>query len=304
MISLLTLLATTAVFQVGCVNILPSSNDGETYSNNNNVYVMIPATGIINNNGELNFYYTVQLGISSNIATSLDTGPDTLQQYTYYVSFDNQKRFDNLEGAKTQLLELSTAVGNVDYLRYLYEVGIDFTSSKCEQDFNASTLLISTSFTIDIDLWFKYFDNTTNSVKDVVIQLNDFLDFDYTINLNNSTNTVFKDSIQNYVFGVSGFSAQQDIRYSTYKTKQVLFFNIDNTIKNWVGDGSMYQQGYTDGYNKGTSESLNNINPLMLAFNGISKVLNLEIFPNFKIAYIVAFSLLVMLVRFALSFFH
>ena len=65
-----------------------------------------------------------------------------------------------------------------------------------------------------------------------------------------------------------------------------------------------FDLGYTNGLNDGISKSLEDVNPLLVAFNSISKVLDLELFPGFKLSYGVGFGFACGIVLMILKFFH
>lgn len=83
--------------------------------------------------------------------------------------------------------------------------------------------------------------------------------------------------------------------YSTY-TKNV------GTYQDGYNVG--FNLGYNNGLNEGISKSLEDVNPLLIAFNSISKVLDIELFPGFKLGYGVGFGFACGIVLMILKFFH
>ena len=86
-----------------------------------------------------------------------------------------------------------------------------------------------------------------------------------------------------------------DITYIT--TQGELWYNYQGGAV----DPSAIQDAYDKGYSDATKSGLG-LNWLQSAFNAITNILNIEILPNIKIAYLVAIPLLIELVLFVLRF--
>lgn len=100
------------------------------------------------------------------------------------------------------------------------------------------------------------------------------------------------------------FNYDKESDYTTFNCIFQFYSNF-KLLTSSYDDG--YNQGYDTGYNVGLDAGLNQnpnlVNPFFIAFNGINAFMNLEIFPNFKIGYLVGFSIVVGLVSFVLHFF-
>ena len=86
-----------------------------------------------------------------------------------------------------------------------------------------------------------------------------------------------------------------DITYIT--TQGELWYNYQSGAVDPTAIQEAYDKGYSDAIKSGTG-----LNWLQSAFNMISNILNIEILPNIKIAYLVAIPLLIELVLFVLRF--
>ena len=129
--------------------------------------------------------------------------------------------------------------------------------------------------------------------------------FTYYLNLssfghNNNINEMYMSILQQGAPNVTADTFIQDIYVYdiTYITTQ------GETWYNYQGgavDPSAIQEAYDKGYSDATKSGLG-LNWLQSAFNAITNILNIEILPNIKIAYLVAIPLLIELVLFVLRF--
>ena len=129
--------------------------------------------------------------------------------------------------------------------------------------------------------------------------------FTYYLNLsrfgnNNNISEMYMSLMQqgNPNIGFNDFIQDIFVYDITYITTQ------GETWYNYQGgsvDPSAIQEAYDKGYSDATKSGLG-LNWLQSAFNAITNILNIEILPNIKIAYLVAIPLLIELVLFVLRF--
>lgn len=119
----------------------------------------------------------------------------------------------------------------------------------------------------------------------------------------------FSDSTR-YLFTSTNFdwSTTDIVTYNDYFSFSHTFQFYSTYSKN-VGtyqDGYNigYDLGYNNGLNDGISKSLEDVNPMLIAFNSIGKVLDLELFPGFKLSYGIGFAFACGIVLMILKFFH
>lgn len=93
---------------------------------------------------------------------------------------------------------------------------------------------------------------------------------------------------------------QKSCNFATWYYSQEEIGNIIN---------ENYQTGFNNGYNTGYTEGMNSgsqsdMNPLLMAFNGVGDILNMELFPNFKLWYLLGIPLILSLIFLILKAFH
>ena len=129
--------------------------------------------------------------------------------------------------------------------------------------------------------------------------------FTYYLNLssfghNNNVSDMYMSIVQYGAPNVTADTFIQDIFVYdiTYITTQ------GETWYNYQGgsvDSSAIQEAYDKGYSDATKSGIG-LNWLQSAFNMIANILNIEVLPNIKIAYLVAIPLLIELILFVLRF--
>ena len=130
--------------------------------------------------------------------------------------------------------------------------------------------------------------------------------FTYYLNLssfgnNNNISEMYMSIMQQGLPNVTADTFIQDIYVYdiTYITTQgELWYNYQD---GGTCDPAEIQASYDKGYSDATKSGLG-LNWLQSAFNAITNILNIEILPNIKIAYLVAIPLLIELVLFVLRF--
>ena len=129
--------------------------------------------------------------------------------------------------------------------------------------------------------------------------------FTYYLNLssfgnNNNITQMYMSIMQQGDINVEFNSFMQDIYVYdiTYITTQgETWYNYQSGAVDPTAIQEAYDKGYSDAVKSGTG-----LNWLQSAFNMITNILNIEILPNIKIAYLVAIPLLIELVLFVLRF--
>lgn len=123
----------------------------------------------------------------------------------------------------------------------------------------------------------------------------DFSKLDYVNNGNYYSSTI--------IFN-SGFTYDKESDYTSFNCVFQFYSNFKGLSSSYEdGYNKGYDSGYNVGYSSGISQNPNLINPFALVFSGINNILSIEIFPNFKLLYVVGFGLFVGLLIFILGFF-
>ena len=129
--------------------------------------------------------------------------------------------------------------------------------------------------------------------------------FTYYLNLssfghNNNVNEMYMSIVQYGAPNVTADTFIQDIFVYdiTYITTQgETWYNYQNGAVDPTAIQEAYDKGYNDAIKSGTG-----LNWLQSAFNMIANILNIELLPNIKLAYLVAIPLLIELILFVLRF--
>ena len=201
-----------------------------------------------------------------------------------------------------------------DYLRFLSSVNIALKIS----NFTFSNYLIVDGIVLNLTALSSIslnFDNPnktntfTTSSEFASITTDDFvtLAFDSSYAPSDSQATEFLNKYETEIVGNSNFSPSNGLIFfnsSVYRS------NIDISSYNkllvtaiYEDTTKAYNEGYNTGYNVGIEKGINGSNPFTLVFSGINDILSIEIFPNFKLIYVVGFGLFVGLLIFILGFF-
>ena len=129
--------------------------------------------------------------------------------------------------------------------------------------------------------------------------------YTYYLNLssfgtNNNIQEMYMSILQQGMTGIEFNDFMQDIYIYdiTYITTQgETWYNYQGGTVDSTAMQEAYDKGYSDAIKSGTG-----LNWLQSAFNMITNILNIEILPNIKIAYLVAIPLLIELILFVLRF--
>ena len=214
---------------------------------------------------------------------------------------------DNLSTSSSIFIsnDLLSKVG-YDFMSNLYYVNISLQNYNYNLSANETELDLNFSCDVFLDIRFLYYSNNNYFSLSFNKTFNNLINVNYKYVVSDGLNTDLNNSLE-YYFTKQEVSDSIDRVYinthfnslllDNYKQVEYNLSNVYNAEKNG------FDKGREVGFNEGLKKSLNDVNPITLAFNGISNVLNIEIFPGFKLAYGIMFALMVMLVRFALSFF-
>lgn len=213
--------------------------------------------------------------------------------------------------------DYNSLITDFNYLSHLTNYDLDFSNFSLV--YNRSNRDGINSLTLNCDLsisfQFSYRVSTSNDIR--------------SFNVVNSYKSIFGES--GFIFSTADFPDYNSIKTLLNNLK---FLNnniliVDNPISSNYDSFSYsfnyrelwrdstqtaiddYQQWYDtgikDGYDKGFLDGQSSkivANPINIAFNGIKDILDIEIFPLFKLSYALGFACMVMIIRFALSFFH
>lgn len=283
-------------------------------------------SAIINFN---NFMYLRSLNLSfslDNMSISSSFNFDILSNFNYmHFRDDTSGESVNYDYLYSSLLTFDTTL-NSDYITLINDK--DFLAHLTGFEFSFNNFFISyiTSegrgiyqcrFNCDLSLTysFSYRDSSNNSIKSFnvvnnyssifgssgfTIITNDFTDVNGVRAVLSTLKSYNKNSSYN-LYPINSMYDSFSYKFSYRELwRNYTQVDLDNN-QDW------YQTGIKDGYDKGFLDGQSSKivdNPINIAFNGIKNVLDIEIFPHFKLSYALGFSCMVMIVRFALSFFH
>lgn len=211
---------------------------------------------------------------------------------TYEFRFNFYKAKDTLNfiSEKEHLYELSFIIDDINYngeiikpslisyLSIFLYFNFDFSQYPIESAFQYSNPTIS----VEIELELNNDDYIYFNTPDYEIPFTNEFDNPFIINLNNSSYIGLAND--NYSWGF------EDGYYRGYH---------DGLSENNEGLGQAYEQGYNDGYN---DSSLNPMTFISSIFSGINEIFSVEIFPGFKIWYLIGAPLIVALIIGVLKF--
>lgn len=132
---------------------------------------------------------------------------------------------------------------------------------------------------------------------------------DSDININNSLNNLVVTNIYNWG-NIPYYNGALNYFTRTHEIQVTLSSNSDKaSYSNGFNDGKIdgFNDGYKEGYKTGvkdTSATINEQTWLTSIFKTIDTCLSIEIFPKFKIWYLVSIPIMFALVRFVISFFR
>ena len=194
-----------------------------------------------------------------------------------------------------------------DFLNNLYYVDFMFSNPLIDFLIDEESYHVSFYYDLSLNLQFLYRSNNNYYTENIGKTIKKFISVDYTYNVSGGSNILLNNALGTYFTNEETMDSVIAVNINS----NFLSYRLDNTRQVSSHLDSIFNSqkvgfdnGYKSGYSDGVKKNLDTVNPITLAFNGIANVLNIEIFPGFKLAYGVMFALMVMLVRFALSFFH
>lgn len=302
---LVSLLSTCIAPNIGSYGqFLIDTTDDYNYSNVSNVscYVNVNSIKLLVNS------FTIDLTFTFNMSSFICQDNVIISSYSNYT-----KQFNYIDNISYDGSLLSYCNSN-DYLRFLSSIDIALKISQ----FNfpnheiASGPIVNLNALTSISLNFNN-PNKSNTFSTSSsfspISNDDFitLAFDSSYAPSDTQAMDFLNKYNKLIVGNAYFSPSNALIFFNSNTYHS---NIDISSYNKVlvnaifeDTSSAYNEGYNVGYNEGIEKGINGSNPFTLAFSGINNILNLEIFPNFKLLYVVGFGLFVGLLIFILGFF-
>ena len=133
---------------------------------------------------------------------------------------------------------------------------------------------------------------------------------DSDISDNNSLNNLLVTNIYNWGNSIPYYNGALNYFTRTHEIQITMSYNSDKaSYSNGFNDGKIdgFNDGYKEGYKTGvtdTSATINEQTWLTSIFKTIDTCLSIEIFPKFKIWYLISIPVMFALVRFVISFFR
>lgn len=230
-----------------------------------------------------------------------------------YIKFDNYFKQVNYVASIPYDGSLLSYCNSNDYLRYLSNVDIALKTNI----FNFPNYQIASGPAVDLkcqtSITLEFYNPTKSNVFKTSSDFQYLTDGLISLYLDSSNNpdnpdlNNFLKAYNDYIVSSSDFSptnaiisftptiSRSNIDFKSYNKVLVSAIYEDTT--------AAYNEGYRVGYNYGVEKGLNGSNPFTLVFSGINNLLSIEIFPNFKLIYVVGFGLFVGLLIFILGFF-
>ena len=224
--------------------------------------------------------------------------------------------FDKREtqGAQTAITKVSSTFKISVNRRYILALRTNNPNTNINQDIDVMLVGYNTtqvSEPMSGEQFFNY--STSGNAPTYVYSLNYHFSkssqeggyFTYYLNLssfghNNNVNEMYMSIVQYGAPNVTADTFIQDIYIYdiTYITTQgETWYNYQSGGVDPTAIQEAYDKGYSDAVKSGTG-----LNWLQSAFNMIANILNIEVLPNIKIAYLVAIPLLIELILFVLRF--
>lgn len=133
---------------------------------------------------------------------------------------------------------------------------------------------------------------------------------DSAINAKDSLNNLVVTNIYNFGSTIPYYNGQFSYFTRTHELQLTLSYTNDiESYNTGYNDGKIngFNDGYKDGYKQGTKDMSATINEqtwLTSIFKSIDTCLSIEIFPKFKLWYLISIPIMFALVRFVISFFR
>lgn len=196
-----------------------------------------------------------------------------------------------------------TNVGT-DFLKNLTKLNFSFKVNELKFDLRTDSFSFLYKYTLDVNMEFAYLSPTRDSIYTTA--LSQSFNGQFFVNptpqensrLYQLLNSYFNNADVSHLTNTTFFNGRH-ITFEFNNYYQVYSFLKESSTNFNTG----YDKGFSDGYNQGFNENPNLVNPFSLVFSGINKILSIEIFPNFKLLYVVGFGLFVGLLIFILGFF-
>lgn len=252
--------------------------------------------------------FTCDLTFTFNMSSFICQDNTLLSSYTNYNKQVNYIANIPYDGS------LLSYCNSNDYLRFLSSVDIALKISK----FNFPNYDIASGPSVSLTALSSIslvFDNPNKS--NTFISSSDFkpisnddfitLSFDSSYAPGDTQASDFLNKYNELIVGNSYFSPSNALIFfnsNTYHSKiDISSYNKLLVTAIYDDTTKAYNEGYNVGYNEGIEKGINGSNPFALVFSGINNLLSIEIFPNFKLIYVVGFGLFVGLLMFILGFF-
>lgn len=207
-------------------------------------------------------------------------------------SFPVYFSFLSYENGVTSSRQLNTHISRFDYVfSNIYPRDFDRLSCAEMQLKLNSFKVASKTITLDVSFYIDIYQTTTSFTPSLLGSFSTHLvdSFNAPSDFSGGTTAFnlvsFNQIISTGIVYDSELSGVTNVADLNYKGGYDTGFNI----------------GYEQGFNEGSSAHSPNI--IEYAFSGVASLLDIEIFPDFKLIYVAGFGLFVMLVRFALGFF-
>ena len=251
-----------------------------------------------------------------NDARTIKRANEQTNKQEIILIYSSNDFFDKREtqGGQTAITKVSSTFKISVNRRYILALRTNNPNTNINQDIDVMLVGYNTtqvSEPMSGEQFFNY--STSGNAPTYVYSLNYHFSkssqeggyFTYYLNLssfghNNNVSDMYMSIVQYGAPNVTADTFIQDIFVYdiTYITTQgELWYNYQAGGANPEEIQTAYDKGYSDAIKSGTG-----LNWLQSAFNMIANILNIEVLPNIKIAYLVAIPLLIELILFVLRF--
>ena len=266
-----------------------------------------------------------------NLLLTSNLSFDLISNFYYrYFIFDSSKDDSNYSYSLSKKLTFDTVINSdynavitdFNYLSHLTKYDLTFFNFDISYTNDIYNGIYSFSINCDLSILYQFsyrVNNTSNEIKSfnilsnfnnifgssgLVVSTDDYFEYESIYNIISDFYGINSNSLVNnkpISSTYDGFSYSFNYRQLWRDSSQTA---IDDN-QDWynIGLDEGYDKGYSIGYDKGLNENPDLVNPFALVFSGINNLLSIEIFPSFKLIYVVGFGLFVGLVIFILGFF-
>lgn len=227
--------------------------------------------------------------------------------FDYYINYENlilRYYLDNTGDDTADIYLLESKDGYIGFKMILY-LALDDEETEYIQYFDSFLAFsvidfdnLQNNYNNYIGVGAVYYSNTQKIDINVGMYYDiysfdaDFRNIDYSPSGQITQFTTFE--IYNYIQMTNG--AQQIIKEQNYN----IGYGAGYRSGRETGESVGYQEGYQEGYDDGASNSINTSWVLSL-MNTATSILNIEIFPGFKLIYLVGAFIILMFVRFVIG---